>query len=162
MLRFVVVVSVVALCVYGYPSGAPAGVCGTGAPKHGGAAPQATNSSPYTLTASPNSVSAGGAITLTIGGRDTYRGFLVSARDVSSSQPVGGVFTPFDAQAKALDCNGAQGSAITHTSNSDKSNVKVQWTAPAGFRGQVYFTATVVRSFDMYWQGLSSNSITVQ
>jgi len=163
MQRLVVLSALVAL-VYAFPSGAPEGVCVTGGtPKHAESQPQAQSTSPFSIHVNPVNLKSGGSTTVTIHGQGVFRGFYVRAHDVQTSQALGGRFTPVDAnQAKALNCEGGQGNAITHTNNADKSQVQFKWTAPAGYKGQVYFSATIVQSFDTFWKGVPSNAFSVQ
>lgn len=88
---------------------------------------------------------------------DSFRGFLVVARDAATGQPVGGSWSALDNQAKALSCG------LTQTSNNDKQQASGQWTPPSGFRGgQVVFQAAVVKNIDTFWNNLSSSLVTVQ
>merc|ERR1712080_504796 len=47
--------------------------------------------------------------------------------------------------------------AITHTDQTDKTQYHTQWKAPNG-RGNVYFKATMVKSFEQFYVGLDSRS----
>ncbi|XP_075528375.1 defense protein l(2)34Fc-like [Dermacentor variabilis] len=146
--------------LWAYPSGAPVGVCNSELPKHGGAEPQATQS-PYAIQATPTSINQGGRVTVQVYGSTPFKGVILTARDVHTSQLLQGTFTP-DAQTKTLDCPGGNANAITHNSRDEKTQVVVTWTAPAGYTGQVYFSATVVQSSYVFWKGITSDAVFVQ
>ncbi|XP_064479581.1 putative defense protein 3 [Ornithodoros turicata] len=142
-----------------HPSGAPAGSCESEDPKHG-VAPQGTQS-PYAVQVEPTVSTQGNPVSVTVYGNSPYRGLLLTARDVYSSQIVHGAFTA-DGNTKTVDCAGGRANAITHNSNSDKTQSTVHWTAPAGYTGRVYFSATVVQDYGTYWKRVTSDAVTVQ
>ncbi|XP_077548628.1 putative defense protein 3 [Haemaphysalis longicornis] len=143
-----------------YPSGAPASTCSTELPKHAGAEPQTTQS-PYAIQATPNSINQGGSVTVQVYGSTPFKGVILTARDVYTSQLIQGTFTP-DHQTKTLDCTGGRANAITHNSRDDKTQVVATWTAPPGFKGQVYFSGTVVQSGYVFWKSITSDAVFVQ
>ncbi|KAJ0059057.1 hypothetical protein NL108_007437, partial [Boleophthalmus pectinirostris] len=82
-----------------------------------------------------------------------FEGFLLQARDPAHSTPsVVGSFSLTDRHStQLLSCYKLQGSAVSHTSSSRKSQVRVIWRAPANPPAQVQFFVTVVRQYDTYW-----------
>ncbi|KAK8762332.1 hypothetical protein V5799_026400 [Amblyomma americanum] len=133
-----------------------------GIPKdeHGNAEPQASQS-PYVIQATPVNIAQGGRVTVTVYGSSPFKGLILTARDVHTSELLKGTFTP-DVQTKTLDCTGATANAITHNSRDDKTQVVVSWTAPAGYTGQVYFSGTVLQSAYVFWKGITSDAVFVQ
>ncbi|KAH8035685.1 hypothetical protein HPB51_007929 [Rhipicephalus microplus] len=156
----VVVACLLPTTVRAYKSGAPVGACNSELPKHGGAEPQATQS-PYAIQATPANINQGGRVTVQVYGSTPFKGVILTARDVNTSELLQGTFTP-DAQTKTLDCPGGAANAITHNSRDDKTQVVVTWTAPAGYTGQVYFSATVVQSSYVFWKGITSDAVFIQ
>ncbi|XP_077498819.1 putative defense protein [Amblyomma americanum] len=156
---FCLVAALLPVVLRAYPSGAPAGVCNTELPKHGNAEPQASQS-PYVIQATPVNIAQGGRVTVTVYGSSPFKGLILTARDVHTSELLKGTFTP-DVQTKTLDCTGATANAITHNSRDDKTQVVVSWTAPAGYTGQVYFSGTVLQSAYVFWKGITSDAVFV-
>lgn len=144
-----------------YPSGAPEGACVHQTPKHGVNKPQDPSTSPFAVQATPNSIPEGGQVTVTVHGTVPFKGVLITARDVHTSEVLQGTFTA-DHQTKTLNCSGGQSNGLTHTSNVPKSQVITQWTAPAGYKGQVYFSVTVVQAFNTFWKDITSEAVFVQ
>ncbi|XP_037555836.1 putative defense protein 3 [Dermacentor silvarum] len=142
--------------LWALPSGAPVAACYSELPGHGGAEPQASLS-PYAIQATP----VGGSAIVQLYGSIPFKGVLLTARDAHTGELLHGTFTP-DAQTRTLDCPGGNANAITHNSRDYKTQVVVTWTAPAGYSGQVYFSATVVHSFHVYWKGITSDAVFVQ
>uniref|UniRef100_A0A8C9RBW9 Zgc:163022 n=1 Tax=Scleropages formosus TaxID=113540 RepID=A0A8C9RBW9_SCLFO len=154
-LLFVIWTSPVAL---GYSNGLVSGSCGTMVPNHS-AQPQ-TATSPYTVTVDRSSYQAGDTITVTLQGQSTtFMGFLLQAQEVGGSQPVG-TFSVTDGQAQLLSCSGTANSAVSHTSSSSKSSVKVLWHAPAsGSYKDIAFRATFVQSMKVFWVQVESATV---
>lgn len=98
---------------------------------------------------------------VTVHGTVPFKGVLITARDVHTSEVLQGTFTA-DHQTKTLNCSGGQSNGLTHTSNVPKSQVITQWTAPAGYKGQVYFSVTVVQAFNTFWKDITSEAVFVQ
>uniref|UniRef100_A0A8C9U1X0 Zgc:163022 n=1 Tax=Scleropages formosus TaxID=113540 RepID=A0A8C9U1X0_SCLFO len=154
-LLFVIWTSPVAL---GYSNGLVSGSCGTMVPNHS-AQPQ-TATSPYTVTVDRSSYQAGDTITVTLQGQSTtFMGFLLQAQEVGGSQPVG-TFSVTDGQAQLLSCSGTTSSAVSHTSASSKSSVKVLWRAPASESYKdIVFRTTFVQSKRVFWVQVNSATV---
>ncbi|XP_061171657.1 uncharacterized protein LOC133181131 [Saccostrea echinata] len=149
-----VCLSFFSVVVYGYPTGAPAGVCQTMVPGHGAAVQ--TGPSPYRVTMNTTSYTAGDRIMVTVSG-GTFRGLLVEARPANCSTVTFPTFSLMvsESNLQTLACNGVPNSAITHTNRNDKTEANFYWT-PSSSLGHVYFRATVVQVFNTYWVGIQS------
>ncbi|XP_028344893.1 ferric-chelate reductase 1 isoform X2 [Physeter macrocephalus] len=82
-----------------------------------------------------------------------FKGFLLEARDAENlSGPPIGSFTLIDSQvSQLLTCEDIQGSAVSHTSPSKKTEIKVYWNAPSSAPNHIKFLATVVEKYKIYW-----------
>nr|CAH0100356.1 unnamed protein product [Daphnia galeata] len=148
--------------VHGSPTGAPRLACGDMTPQHG-VDPQ-TSASPFVTTPSSTSITQGSTLTLTLApvSSGAFRGFLVIAFD--NANQAGGPIGTFSAisNGQTLDCPGVTTmNAATHTENSDKSSVTLNWTAPAGFAGTVLFKTTFVQDAATFWVATQSTLVTV-
>ncbi|XP_053373457.1 uncharacterized protein LOC123532875 isoform X2 [Mercenaria mercenaria] len=56
-----------------------------------------------------------------------------------------------------MQCN--RGTGVTHTENSIKNVVQLQWIPPVGYNRPVQFVATVVRDYNTFWMGHRSRAI---
>jgi hypothetical protein len=101
-------------------------------------------------------------------GSDLFRGVLLIAKRSSNDQIVG-TWSTADGDFQTLNCGGVSSTGITHTSDSDKTQVTAGWTAPADLaQGDIViryanpfgiilysctwlFRATVVRTYDTYY-----------
>ena len=52
--------------------------------------------------------------------------------------------------------------SVTHSDSSGKETVKVSWTAPSDFTGNVEVVGTVVQDFSTYWVADTSDTISVK
>ncbi|XP_036410763.1 putative ferric-chelate reductase 1 [Megalops cyprinoides] len=112
-----------------YPHGAVTEACSAMVPKHGGST-SGTNSAPYKVISNSSIYSDGDEITVTLQADSTaFRGFLLQAREVGGSKPVG-TFTVTGGEAQLLTCDGLAGSAVSHTSKQDKTTITATWKAP--------------------------------
>ena len=81
---------------------------------------------------------------------------MLQARLKRDDSPVGAFDAP-SSQVKHVTCSSQHPTAtLTHTAASDdKSVVSATWSAPAGVDAdEVYFVATVAKSFGEYWVGI--------
>ncbi|XP_046452902.1 putative defense protein [Daphnia pulex] len=151
--------------IHGTPTGAPAAACKDMTPQHG-YTPQ-TSASPfkteipvgeYVLMDDPVKLE------LRSSSADTFKGFLVMAFDIDNdSKPIGTFKTPVDDQAQLMSCpsDDVEGTlnAATHTSNSTKSLVNLEWQPPLYYMGIAVFRTTYVKDAMTYWT--KTESITV-
>jgi len=140
---------------HGFSSGGPASVCDTLSPGHG-VAPQ--NSVKYGLDVSAEQITDGQAVQVTIYGNGNFKGFFLVAKDLQ-----GNTIGNFDQsnQYQTKQCSFNLDNAITHRDSSLKPSVTAVWRPQQGFKGQMYFQATVVESYDQIWENVYSNSVQV-
>ncbi|XP_063283411.1 putative ferric-chelate reductase 1 [Pelobates fuscus] len=148
------------LCITAYPNGQGIeGSCTTLQPSHGASAQ--TSSAPYTVGLSKSTYSSGERITVTLStnaGATQFTGFLIQARAGSSNTPIGS-FETSNANAQTLTCT-TSASAVSHTSNSKKSNIQVTWVAPNANITNLQFRATVVQVEKTFWINVASSTLT--
>ena len=144
--------------VSGKRTGAPDDACQSMTPGgHYGSSAQ-TSTAPYTVQLSQAKYKAGASIDVTISGKGTvFKGFLLQARSSDGGTDAYGSFTNLPSEARAACITG--GAAATHTSNTEKESITVRWTAPDPAVGQVVFRATVVESFDVWWENVLSVAV---
>ncbi|XP_055995105.1 ferric-chelate reductase 1 [Sorex fumeus] len=94
----------------------------------------------------------GDQIKVTLSG-PPFKGFLLEARNAEDlNGPPIGSFTLIDSQeAQLLTCEDVQGSAVSHTSPSKKTEINVDWNAPSSAPNHIQFLATVVEKYKIYW-----------
>ncbi|XP_022102545.1 mucin-5AC-like [Acanthaster planci] len=151
----------------GFPTGAPATVCMNMTPGHRDTVAMDT-ASPYRLVVDDSIVAPGGVITVTLTSREesevTFRGFLLQARRANDEiSDAVGQFTYRDSnnRIKTLACNGRVSSALTHNDRGQKRTLQARWTAPWNVEGPVHFVATVVKSVNEYWLGITSPIVNI-
>ncbi|XP_008584354.1 PREDICTED: ferric-chelate reductase 1, partial [Galeopterus variegatus] len=135
--------------VANYPNGKVTGSCHGMVPEHG----HSPQSNPvHRIAVSQNTFRPGDQIAVTLSG-PPFKGFLLEARNAEdlSGLPIG-PFTLNDSQvSQLLTCEDIQGSAVSHTSSSKKTEIKVYWNAPSGAPNHVQFLVTVVEKYKIYW-----------
>lgn len=133
---------------YGYPGGAPAGVCSSMKPIHREDAPQDNTKfpPPYEIvlplnkTVSPGQVIQIHLATKSAANQVAFKGFLVTARKKTSrpdNTPHGTFISEVPASkrspvtlSKLLNCSGLLNSSVTHRNSDDKQRVTLTWRAP--------------------------------
>ncbi|XP_028826210.1 putative ferric-chelate reductase 1 isoform X2 [Denticeps clupeoides] len=153
----------------GFSNGKVTQACGNMVPNHG--YDSSSDPPPYTITVSKTQLTPGEQtkVTLSVSTLEdmskgtTFKGFFIQARDVG--KPSGGAVGSFTLMNKSisqlLTCAGTQGSAVSHTSESKKTEVEVIWTAPANPPSSVQFTATVVQKYKIYWVKIPGPVVTL-
>lgn len=136
--------------VMSYANGKVSKACGSMEPHHHSQGQ--TSPSPYYLQTNASTFSPGDHIQVTLWGQ-SFEGFLLQARDPAQDVPTTlGSFTLTDPHStQMLNCNKHQGSAVSHTSKSNKKVVRVVWRAPPDPPAQVQFLVTVVAHYDVFW-----------
>lgn len=99
-------------------------------------------------------------LTLT-GGATSYEGFLIQARLVADMVTPVGTFISLLSTTQIAPCT-PTGCAITHTSNTLKNNLTLQWTAPPAGTGSVVFWYAVVISLSNYYATIVTPTIPEQ
>ncbi|XP_010889424.1 putative ferric-chelate reductase 1 isoform X2 [Esox lucius] len=151
---------VVAACLIkeasGFPNGKVSVACGDMKPQHGHAS--SSKSAPYNITVDQTTFSPGDQITVTLQVVPTtegaaFKGFLIEARDVENLDgPAVGSFSLLNpSESQLLQCGDTQGSAVSHTSKSKKTDIQAMWKAPENPPLGVQFMATVVQKYKVYW-----------
>lgn len=111
-----------------YPDGAPESSCFTMHPNHG--SQMQTSAPPFLILITRLEAQGGDSITVTIQGRDTYRGFMVQFRNVVSPYaPVGTVVRNDGHGVRPMTCSGGPTTA-THINNVPRAIQLVHWIAP--------------------------------
>ncbi|XP_017772082.1 PREDICTED: putative defense protein 3 [Nicrophorus vespilloides] len=149
-----VILGVVGL-IEAFPDGAPVDACvrpnHANEPNHGRFSPQSAGTNPYQVIASSDTYGPGAQITVTIHGHDTFKGFLIQARDASTNEWIGSWLEVPNTKIHP-EC-----SAITHADPKDKQQAVLVWQAPqTAHGGHVYFTGTVLKSYSTFWSGVIS------
>lgn len=144
--------------------GAPLGACKHLKPKHSGATALEASSNPFVITTDRSTYSSKDRVTVTIkaksGSTDTFKGFLLVARSSGDSKDNLGQFYPNGQSNQAIDCGlGADG--ITHKTNETKSSDSFEWSPSESYSGPVVFMGAIVKSFNEYISGVSSQPITI-
>ena len=123
--------------VVNYPSGKVTKSCHGMVPEHG----HSPQSDPvHHISVSQTTFLPGDQIKVTLSGKP-FKGFLLEARDAENlSGPPIGSFTLIDSEvSQLLTCEDIRGSAVSHTSPSKKTEVKVYWNAPSSTPNHIKF-----------------------
>ncbi|RUS78476.1 hypothetical protein EGW08_013764 [Elysia chlorotica] len=128
-----------------YPNGAPVGACTTLNPDSHGPS-TAKGPSPYTITFSSNTYQPGQVLQVTLSGAP-FKGFLIVGRkDGDQTMANTGFFqTPKSPDAQLQCVGGKDGNGVTHTNNTVKSSISLDWKAPSSAVGDIVFHFTTVR-----------------
>ncbi|XP_051021792.1 ferric-chelate reductase 1 [Acomys russatus] len=151
------VCALLACSVTGYPNGRVPMSCDGMVPQHGHS-PQPEPV--HQVTVSQTKFKPGDQVQVTLSG-PPFRGFLLEARDAEDlSGPPVGAFTLIDREvSQLLTCEDVKGIAVSHTSSSKKTEIKVYWNAPTTAPNHIRFLATVVRQYKTYWVKIPSHVI---
>ncbi|XP_043082116.1 putative ferric-chelate reductase 1 [Puntigrus tetrazona] len=120
-----------------------------------------SGTAPFTVTADKTTFKEGDQITVSLNNQsaDQFKEFLLQAHQVGSATSIG-TFAVTDSSVQLLSCNGSANSAVSHTSNHDKSSVEAKWTAPvSGQLGDIEFRATFVSNVTAFWVGVKSSAV---
>ncbi|XP_036046857.1 ferric-chelate reductase 1 [Onychomys torridus] len=153
----VLVFALLICSVASYPNGKVTMSCGGMTPQHG----HSPQSEPvHQITVSQMKFKPGDQIQVTVSG-PPFRGFLLEARDAEDlNGPPLGSFTLIDSEvSQLLTCEDVQGFAVSHTSSSKKTEIKVYWNAPSSAPNHIRFLATVVEKYKIYWVKIPSHVI---
>uniref|UniRef100_A0A4W5M091 Ferric chelate reductase 1 n=1 Tax=Hucho hucho TaxID=62062 RepID=A0A4W5M091_9TELE len=153
-------VVVVAVCLIktasGFANGKVSRACGDMMPQHGH--DSSSKPAPYNITLDKLTFSPGDHITVTLlvvptSGSISFKGFLIEARDAGNPDgPAVGSFSLLNhSESQLLHCGHTQGSAVSHTSKSKKTEIQAMWEAPKKPPASVQFMATVVQKYKVYW-----------
>lgn len=164
LLSLALVLSVLISPIITLPNGAPVSVCNTMLPFHGGGIPPLTTTSPFRITPVASVVGSGQELQVEIESfpaNVVFKGFMIQARNRFPPNEVLGQFELTDESAvKLINCDGAANTA-THTNTQTKKDLALEWIAPAGFKGEVVFNATIAQDYDKFWVGIESTPVKV-
>ena len=126
---------------------------------------------PFQIVVDKNVLNNGETVRITINKKKavfseipTFKGFLVQGVDQISEQVVGDfVVKSDDPYAKPMTCFGTLGSAISHKSNIEKSELTLKWKVPKFANTTcVKFYATILVEKNMFWTKKAINLIQVE
>lgn len=164
LLSIALVLSVLIGPIITLPNGAPVSVCNTMLPFHGGGIPPLTTTSPFRITPVTSVVGSGQELQVEIESfpaNVVFKGFMIQARNRFPPNEVLGQFELTDESAvKLINCAGT-GNTATHTNTQTKKDLALEWIAPAGFKGEVVFNATIAQDYDKFWVGIESTPVKV-
>lgn len=164
LLSIALVLSVLIGPIITLPNGAPVSVCDTMLPFHGGGIPPLTTTSPFRITPVTSVVGSGQELQVEIESfpaNVVFKGFMIQARNRFPPNEVLGQFELTDESAvKLINCGGEANTA-THTNTQTKKDLALEWIAPAGFKGEVVFNATIAQDYDKFWVGIESTPVKV-
>uniref|UniRef100_A0A8C2GLT1 Ferric-chelate reductase 1b n=2 Tax=Cyprinus carpio TaxID=7962 RepID=A0A8C2GLT1_CYPCA len=130
--------------------------CGDMTPQHGVSDPS-TKDPPFNIIADKSQFSPGDEIKVTLSmasseGKHYFKGFLIEARNAGDLNEIVGSFKLISPDiSQLLKCDNKEGSAVSHTSDSHKTEVQVIWVAPSDAPSSVQFLVTVARGYKEFW-----------
>ena len=137
--------------------GAPLEACQKMKPQHGTGAQSSV--APYNISVEPMHYSSGTTVTVNLTSSSTqFKGYLLQMRRIDNNKIIAGF--SIDNGGQLLACDDQNNTAVTHTNNSEKTDVSFTWTAPAQSEGSLQVIATVVQSKLKFWTMIKSNIIT--
>ncbi|XP_071787334.1 putative defense protein 1 [Asterias amurensis] len=150
-----------------FPSGASPKACVQMIPGHvsgeGNPIIPQESASPYSIVVDGSEYNPGGMVRVTITADPTtatFQGFLLQARAIGRTDPVGTFLAGSDGASKLITCN-ATGDAVTHTAATEKqSGMSFMWQAPTAGVGDIKFLLTVAQDHDVFWVRMESNTLT--
>ncbi|XP_061821943.1 putative ferric-chelate reductase 1 isoform X2 [Nerophis lumbriciformis] len=158
LLLLLLLLGCLAPVVWTYSSGQVADSCEDLHPRHSGLNPQ-RDAAPFIVTADPFREEV--TVQLTAPDSKPFLGFLLQARALGQSSPVGS-FSLLTDQARLLNCSQKPNSAVSHTSKSPKTSIKVIWTQePSGKEKQIQFHASFVQDYQTFWVDITSPTLTL-
>ncbi|KAL2085652.1 hypothetical protein ACEWY4_018972 [Coilia grayii] len=145
--------------VHCYSSGLVMASCEDLTPNHTGSS-SSSSPPPFTISTDRTEYSGGDNITVTLqADSEPFQGFLVQAREVGRSHPVGS-FSLLGAESRLLECVGLPDSAVSQLSGENKHIVRTQWMAPqSGQLKDIQFSVTFVQNYAKYWVGVKSHLV---
>jgi hypothetical protein len=153
LIQIAVVALMGAWAVTATPFGAPAAACVTMTPQHGWA-PQPTPPI-YRLSVTRENADV---FRVTLTGDFLFKGFLIQARAVGSTVPLGRFEAPLPPDTRFATCTTVDDS-VTHSINSTKQSVTFNWRSPGGNLNGVRFVATTCLDFQTFWVAFESQDL---
>ncbi|XP_028290083.1 putative ferric-chelate reductase 1 [Gouania willdenowi] len=153
------VVTLLLLCApvaWCYSSGLVMDSCEDMWPHHSGLDPQ-TRPPPFTITSELRRSGLGEVtVQLQAAASFSFKGFLLQAREVGASTPVGS-FNLTTVDSQILSCNHRHNSAVSHSSASSKTFIEVTWK-PGGTK-PVQFFGVFVQNYSTFWIDVESSVV---
>ncbi|XP_065356959.1 defense protein l(2)34Fc-like [Calliphora vicina] len=159
MFRAILIACLLVAPALGHSVGAPNAVCTNGLRVGHHADPQ-TGEAPYSFSGE-NAVKSGEKIKITLSG-DDFLGYVLQAQD-DKQEPIGTFKILEDNKSQLLTCS-AEGDTLTHVQFDKKpiTSVEFEWLAPADYKGNVKFVATVVKNYKTFWERKVTKDVTVE
>ncbi|XP_058621268.1 putative ferric-chelate reductase 1 isoform X2 [Onychostoma macrolepis] len=138
-----------------YSNGKVEVACGDMTPQHGH--DPSTKHPPFKIIADKSQFSPGEEIKVTLSmasleGKHYFKGFLIEARNAGNLTENVGSFKLINPNtSQLLTCDSKEGSAVSHTDESHKTEVQVIWVAPSDSPSSVQFLVTVAQGYKEYW-----------
>uniref|UniRef100_A0A671NC25 Putative ferric-chelate reductase 1 n=1 Tax=Sinocyclocheilus anshuiensis TaxID=1608454 RepID=A0A671NC25_9TELE len=129
--------------------------CGDMTPQHD--SDPSTKHPPFNIIADKSQFSPGDEIKVTLSmasseGKHYFKGFLIEARNAGDLNEIVGSFKLISPDiSQLLKCDNKEGSAVSHTSDSHKTEVQVIWVAPSDSPSSFTFRVTVARGYKEFW-----------
>ncbi|KAM9762770.1 uncharacterized protein ACNS7B_004734 isoform 3-T3 [Menidia menidia] len=114
-----------------------------------------TSEPPYEVTCQNGQPGEPITVSLRSIGTQSFRGFMLQARDVSygaEGRTVGRFSSIETSTTRLLSCNGFTDSAVSHRNNRKKTSVNVSWTPQGEQRLNIIFRATFAEDFFKFWE----------
>ncbi|KAM9762772.1 uncharacterized protein ACNS7B_004735 isoform 2-T2 [Menidia menidia] len=114
-----------------------------------------TSEPPYEVTCQNGQPGEPITVSLRSIGAQSFRGFMLQARDVSygaEGRTVGRFSSIETSTTQFLSCNGFTDSAVSHRNNKEKTSVNVSWTPQGEQRLNIIFRATFAEDFFKFWE----------
>jgi len=153
--------------VLGFPTGAPKTACGNMTPRHG-VPPQNSSECPNSfdiiqatgVNGSAYKLNSQGQLDITLTGTKPFKGFFV--RSFRDNGKAGGIFTIAQSKSEVqyVDCDAkASKSSITHTNNTLKNSLHVNWQPdPDCPDCNYYFKYTYVTNATIFYANLKTQT----
>ncbi|XP_071341666.1 putative ferric-chelate reductase 1 isoform X2 [Trachinotus anak] len=141
--------------VAGFSNGKVSAACGDMVPQHG--YDPSPDPPPYNITVDKSIFSPGDNITVSLQVTSSnptfFKGFLIEARDAGKLDlPAVGSFILTDPhESQLLQCGHTQGSGVSHSRGTKKTQVEAVWESPKNPPQRVQFLVTVVHGYKVYW-----------
>lgn len=150
-----------------HPHGAPVTACDTMFPLHKHESQK--SSCPYTTKPEQTEIWSNSSLSITLqpldepySNVDHFNGYMIMAFDKSSPVAAIGSFQVSDDRlSHTIDCHGGFENTATHSSKAHKSLVRLSWTPPENFEGEIIFKTTYVESKKIYWVKVLSEPVKV-
>ncbi|XP_038127903.1 putative ferric-chelate reductase 1 [Cyprinodon tularosa] len=142
--------------VWCFSSGLVSDSCVDMSPHHAGS-PQ-TTASPFTVSVKQSGFRPGEDVTVSLQAPASrpFMGFLLAAREPGGQSGVGSFVVDSDS-ARLLTCFQRPKAAVSHTSDSTKTNIQVKWKPDSvGSIEAVQFHASFVESYKTFWVDVKS------